>query len=283
MTGVAAQYAGPSLFLSFLFAGGIAMTTAMMLAELSSRIRTNGSAFSYTYATMGELPAWVVGWNLNLRYGLCSAGLARGMTSYFVGLFAKFGAPLPTWMYSMSFFGAEKCSILSIIFLLVLHLIYIRGTEESKIFNMVFTVLKLLTLLFIIVVALAKFDSDNFSPFVLDEHDGWAGSFYATTLIFYGYTGFDIVTTLTQEAQKPSKNVPLAIKASSLICMCLYALTAFALYGMAPLQNFNAETAMADAFASVGLEKISFVVYFCAFFGITAACFTNLISQPRIL
>lgn len=282
MTGIAAKYAGPSLFISFLFAGGIAMTTAMMIAELSSRIQSNGSVFSYTYVTMGELPAWLVGWNLNLRYGLCSAGLARGMASYFVGLFAKFGIYLPKWMNSACVFGVDNCSALAVIFLLTLHLIFTRGIKESKIFNMIFTVGKLITLLFIIIAAFAKFNKDNFNPIVLDEKNDWAGTFYAAVLISGGYMGFDIVTTLSKEAKKPAQNMPTSIKASNIICMILYTLTALSLAGMAPLQDFNPETAMAEAFASVGLEKISIVVYFCAFFGITAACFTNLIVSDHL-
>lgn len=106
MAGVAVQYAGPSLFLSFFFAGGLAMISAMMIAELSSRIpHTNGSSFSYTYATFGELPAWIVGWNLNLRYGICSAGLARGLVSYFNGLLLKLGVAVPDWMIGVTIFG----------------------------------------------------------------------------------------------------------------------------------------------------------------------------------
>lgn len=147
---------------------------------------------------------------------------------------------------------------------------------------MIFTVGKLITLLFIIIAAFAKFNKDNFNPIVLDEKNDWAGTFYAAVLISGGYMGFDFVTTLSKETQKPAQNMPTSIKASNIICMILYTLTALSLAGMAPLQEFNPETAMAEAFASVGLEKISIVVYFCAFFGITAACFTNLIVSDHL-
>ena len=162
LTGIAAQYAGPSLFISFFFSGCIAMCTAMMYAELSSRIPINGSAFSYTYVTFGELPAWIVGWNMNLRYGISASGLSRGMNSYFMGLLVKFGVAVPEWMLGMTVFGVEKCSIMSFVFLAILNFIYTRGIEESNIFNMVFTVLKLGTLFLIIIFAFCKFDSDNF-------------------------------------------------------------------------------------------------------------------------
>ena len=169
LTGIAAQYAGPSLFLSFLISGGIAMTTAMMYAELSSRIPINGSAFSYTYVTFGELPAWIVGWNLNMRYGMCASGLARGMASYFNGLLIKLGVSVPQWLIGVEVFGVKNCSIEAIVFMAILCYIYTLGVEESKIFNAILTVLKLGTLLLIIMIAFVRFDIDNFTPFFLEE------------------------------------------------------------------------------------------------------------------
>ncbi len=277
LTGIAAQYAGPSLFISFIFSGCIAMATAMMYAELSSRIPINGSAFSYTYVTFGELPAWIVGWNMNLRYGMSAAGLARGMNSYFTGLLVKSGVTVPSWMIGVTVFGVEKCSILAVLFRAILNYIYCRGMEESNTFNLVFTILKLVTLCLIVFFAFFKFDIDNFDPFVLEEEGGLVGTLFASSIIFYGYLGFDFITTLSTDAKNPSKNIPIAVKSSTLICMGLYILTAVSLAGMAPLQDFNADTAMADAFSAVGLEYTSYIIYLCAFFGITAACFTNLL------
>mmetsp|Transcript_26065 Transcript_26065/g.32550 ORF Transcript_26065/g.32550 Transcript_26065/m.32550 type:complete len:250 (+) Transcript_26065:262-1011(+) len=235
LTGIAAQYAGPSLCVSFMISGAIAMTTAMMYAELSSRIPINGSAFSYTYVTFGELPAWVVGWSLNLRYGMSACGLARGMASYFNGLLLKFGVDVPDWMLGVKVFGIEKCSIEAVVFLVILNLIYTRGLQESNLFNLFFTMLKLATLVLIIIIAYLKFDSDNFTPFVLEEEGGWGGTFFAASIIFYGYLGFDFITTLSPEAKNPAVNIPYAVKSSTLLCMALYFLTASSLAGMAPL------------------------------------------------
>ena len=277
LTGIAAQYAGPSLCLSFMISGAIAMTTAMMYAELSSRIPINGSAFSYTYVTFGELPAWIVGWSLNLRYGISACGLARGLSSYFNGILIKFGVNVPQWMLGITFLGVEKCSILAPTFLAILTFIYTRGLQESNWFNLFFTVLKLATLILIVVIAFIRFDSSNLSPFILEEEGGWSGTILAASMIFYGYLGFDFITTLSPEAKNPARTIPYAVINSNILCMLIYFLTAFSLAGMAPLQEFNPETAMADAFDAVGLEFVSFIIYFCAFFGITAACFTNLL------
>jgi len=211
------------------------MTTAMMYAELSSRIPINGSAFSYTYVTFGELPAWIVGWNLNLRYGISASGLARGMASYFTGLLTKFGFDLPQWLIGINVFGIENCSILAVLFLAILIFIYTRGIQESNLFNQVFTVLKLVTLLLIIAIAFFRFDKANFTPFFIEEEGGPSGTFFAASLIFYGYLGFDFITTLAPESKKPEKNIPFAVKNSTLLCMFLYVLTALSLAGMAPL------------------------------------------------
>ena len=200
LTGIAAQYAGPSLFVSFLASGAIAMTTAMMYAELSSRIPINGSAFSYTYVTFGELPAWIVGWNMNLRYGMSASGLARGMASYFNGLLIKIGVGVPAWMVGVDVFGMKNCSIEAVFFLAILNYIYTRGIEESNVFNAVFTVLKLVTLVMIIIIAFFMFGADNFVPFTIEEKGGFEGTFLAASIIFYGYLGFDFITTLSPEA-----------------------------------------------------------------------------------
>lgn len=277
LTGIAAQYAGPSLCLSFLASGAIALLTASMYAELSSRIPINGSAFSYVYVTFGELPAFLVGWSMTLRFGVSGSGLARGMASYLTGLLIKFGIPVPQIFLGVTVFGVENCSILAPLFMLILTYIISLGMHESNLFNQVFTWLKLVTLVVIIFIAFMQFDSNNLSPFTLEAKGDFVGTLIASSIIFYGYLGFDFITTLSEDAKNPARDIPKAVTGSTILCAFLYFLTALSLAGMAPLQNFNPDTAMADAFESVGLGFTSFVIYFCAFFGITAACFTNLL------
>ena len=253
------------------------MTTALMYAELSSRVPISGSAFAYTYVTFGELPAFLVGWNLNLRYAISASGLSRGLASYFNGLLAKLGYELPERVAHLTVFGIKDCSIEAVAFLFILTLIYTFGMEESNIFNMVFTILKLVTLGLIIVLGYINFNINNFTPFTLEEHGDFKGTFFGASLLFYGYLGFDFITTLSEDARNPMKDIPSAVRNSVLICMALYFLSATSLSGMARIESFNPDTAMADAFSSVGYEWASILIYFCAFFGITAACFTNLI------
>ena len=282
LTGVAAQYAGPSLFVSFTIAGGVALLTAMMYAELSSRIPINGSAFSYTYVTFGELSAFLVGWNLNLRYAVSSAGLARGFSSYFNGLLEKIGFTLPPLMKGIDVFGMKECQIEAPILLCLLTLIYTLGMQESNLFNIILTTLKLATLLFIIVLAFSEFDRANFTPFYIEEY-GFSGTILAASMVFYGYLGFDFITTVSDDARKPVTDIPKAVFNSTLLCLVLYLLTSTSLAGMAKLQDYNADTAMADSFYDKGYGWASIIIYLCALFGIVAACFTNLISQQKVL
>ena len=146
------------------------MMTALMYAELSSRIPISGSAYTYTYITFGELPAWLVAWNMNLRYGAASAGLSRGMCEYGTGLVQKFGINLPPIITGFKFLMFEKCSLLAVFFLYLLTEVFVRGMEKSNIFNLVLTVTKVITLFAIIVLAAFNFDSNNLSPFVLEQY-----------------------------------------------------------------------------------------------------------------
>ena len=135
LTGIAAQYAGPSVCFSFLISGTMAMMTALMYAELSSRIPISGSAYTYTYVTFGELPAWLVAWNMNLRYGFGSAGLSRGMCEYGTGLVSKFGIAVPALFTGFTFLGFENCSLLAVLFLIFLTEVFVRGMHMSNKFN----------------------------------------------------------------------------------------------------------------------------------------------------
>ena len=254
-----------------------------MYAELSSRIPIKGSAFTYTYVTFGELPAFLVGCSLNLRYGATAASLGRGIASYLNGLLEKLGCTVPAVMQGVTVFGVEDCSIVAVLALFILTFIFTLGMSESNTFNLVFTALKLLTLVAIIVMAYINMNLQNFTPFTLEEEGGLKGTFLAASIIVFGYTGFDAVTTLSEDARNPARDIPASVKAILPICMLLYFLTASSLSGMARLEDLNAETAMADAFYSAGYERAGIVIYFCAVFGITTACFTSIVCQPKIL
>jgi APA family basic amino acid/polyamine antiporter len=213
----------------------MAMMTALMYSELSSRIPISGSAYTYTYVTFGELPAWLVAWNMNLRYGFGSAGLARGMCEYGTGLFSKFGVVVPAFFTNFTFLGFEKCSLLSVIFLGFLTEVFVRGMHMSNMFNKALTISKLCTLFFIITMALFNFKTENLNPFTLEEKGGFKATIKAAGLVFFSYLGFDMITTLSDEAKNPVKDVPLAVKDNTIIVTIIYFVTAFSICGMARL------------------------------------------------
>jgi len=247
--------------------------TALMYAELSSRFPISGSAYTYTYITIGELPAWLVAWNMNLRYGAASAGLSRGMVEYGTGLLIKLGIPLSPLITGFSFLGFEKCSLLAVVFLYLLTEVFVRGMEKSSLFNIVLTVTKVLTLLLIIGLACFHFNTENFTPFTL-EGQGWNGTLYGASLIYFGYLGFDVITTLSDEAKNPVRDVPLAVRDNNIFVTLIYFATAFALASIARLEQFHPETAFAEAFSFIGMPWVTIIIYFCAFVGITATCFS---------
>lgn len=211
------------------------MMTALMYAELSSRIPISGSAYTYTYITIGELPAWLVAWNMNLRYGAASAGLSRGMCEYGTGLIQKFGISLPRLITGFSFLGFEKCSLLAVLFLYLLTEVFVRGMEKSSLFNTVLTITKVTTLVLIIVLACFNANSANLTPFFIEEY-GVQGTLAGASLIYFGYLGFDVITTLSDEAKNPVRDVPLAVRDNNLYVTLIYFTTALALSSIARLE-----------------------------------------------
>ena len=175
------------------------------------------------------------------------------MAEYFNGLLIKCGINLPSFMTGITVFGIPNCQIEGPIFVITLTLILTRGMSESDAFNLFMTTLKLGTLVFIIMLAFANWDTSNYEPFILEEEGGWAGTILAASIIFYGYLGFDVITTLSPDAARPEKDVARAVKFSTILCILLYILTAVSLAGMARMQDFSAETAMAEAFDFIGI------------------------------
>ncbi|CDW73914.1 amino acid transporter [Stylonychia lemnae] len=282
LIGLGSKYAGPSLFLSFLFCGLVSSTTALIYSELSAKMPSSGSSYSYVYSTFGELPGWIVGWNLNLRYGITAGALSRAWTSYFVGLLGAIGITLPKVLYSIQIYKFDA-SIMSVLFIIICTIIMNMGAQSSNIFNYSITVGKLVTIVLIVIVGLTYFDINNFEPFIIEESGGILGTIQGGALTFLAYLGFDFITTLSQEAKNPKKDLPRSILLTVGICTFIYCIMSFSLAGVARLDKLQADTAIALAFEIVGNKWMVFIIYFSAFFGLTAATFAPLMSQPRIL
>ena len=168
---------------------------------------------------------------------------------------------------------------MTVLYVILCTYITTKGSKQSNTFNQIFTISKLVTLLFICVVAFYNFKSSNFEPFFLPEQGGFMGTLYSSSIIFFAFLGFEFITCLSEESKNPIRDLPLSINLSIGFCCLLYCLIAVSLTGMAKLQLLNPSTAMADAFTLVGMDWMSFVIYVSAFIGITGSVFTKLMVR----
>ena len=271
------------MFIGFIISGFIAMLTALVFAEFAATIPKSGSAYVYTYATFGELPAWMIGWNQLIRYGGCVAPQARGFAEYLMILFVSSGCPLPNWTNKYELFGIEG-SPLAVLFVISMAILNSFGTKFIDLFNKIVTSGKLFILGFLVVYSITLFRGENFDPFLIEDK-GWEGVIEASTILFFGYLGFDCITTVAEESIDPKKDVPKAIVISTLLSMVIYATVAFSVQGVGKMQNLGSgdgETALAEVFTDRGAAWMSFILFVCALLGVSAVGMTNMMSNSRV-
>ena len=238
LTAAGAQKAGPGLMLAFAIAGAVCVVAALCYAEIAAAVPVSGSAYTYTYATMGEFLAWTVGWALVLEYAIAASAVSVGWSGYFVGsiLNETFGIYLPQWLSAgpLVLGGAEGGFInlpALLIALLVTGLLMI-GTSESAKVNAILVVIKVSALTAFIVLTLSSpaFDADRFNPFlpagVFGGFGSGLGAVGAAATIFFAYVGFDAVSTAAEETKDPQRNVPIGLVGSLLFCTVFYILVA---------------------------------------------------------
>lgn len=232
LTAAGAQKAGPGLMLAFAIAGVICVVAALCYAEIASTIPVSGSAYTYTYATMGEFLAWTVGWALVLEYAIAASAVSVGWSGYFVGtiLNETFGIYLPAWLSAgpLALGGVEGGLInlpALVIALLVTWLLMI-GTSESAKVNAVLVAIKVSALTIFIILTLPEVDAEKFNPFLpAGAFGGWGsgvGAVGAAATIFFAYVGFDAVSTAAEETKNPQRNVPIGLVGSLLFCTVFY-------------------------------------------------------------
>jgi len=263
LTGTAAaNHAGPALVVSFLLAGCAGAFAALCYAELASMIPVAGSAYSYAYATLGELVAWFIGWNLVLEYTFSVATVAVGWSAYVVSLLAQFGVHLPEALIQapvdrgpgdvgLIATGAILDLPAVLIVGAVAYVCYI-GIRESAALNSAIVVLKISVVLGFVLLGAGFVTAANWHPFVPANtghfgHFGWSGVLAAAGIIFFAFIGFDTVSTCSQEAKNPRRDVPLGIIASLAICSVLYVATALVLTGMVPYTELDVAAPVALA------------------------------------
>ncbi len=297
MTGLAARdYAGPSLMLSFVLAGTGCALAALCYAEFASMIPVAGSAYTYAYATLGEIFAWIIGWDLVLEYAIASCAVAHGWSHYFQAFLALFDLHIPPALSidplsatPEILANAWHVGSIPIVFdlpaaaiALLLTAILVVGIRESASLNSAIVALKLGIVLFVIVVGAAHINPANWHPFFHHEL-GIGGTFSGAAYVFFAYIGFDSISTHAEEARNPERDVPIGILVSLGLCTVLYIAVAAVLTGMVPYTAIDIDAPIAQAFAHAGLPVATFIVAFGAVAGITSVLLVMMLSQARIL
>jgi len=279
--GEGASIAGPSLVLAFVLAAVTCAFSALSYAELSSAVPVSGSAYTFSYATMGELVAFIIGWDLILEYGVSVAAVAVGWGGN-VNEFlqAAFGYALPDAI-SKSPAEGGVFNIPAILIVAIITVLLTLGTRESTTANAVMVVIKLCVLMFFIVVAFTAFNSSHFTPFA---PDGFAGIASAAGVIFFAYIGFDAVSTGSEESKNPGRDLPIAVIGSLVISTVLYVLVAIAAIGVAPVEVLTGSDApLAAALREgAGIPWAGGVLALGALIAITSVVLVIMYGQTRI-
>jgi APA family basic amino acid/polyamine antiporter len=281
LTGVAAAlHAGPAVVLSFVIAGIACSLAALCYAEFSSMIPVSGSAYTYSYATLGELVAWVIGWDLILEYAVGAIAVAIGWSGYLVELLGAAGITVPTAISGSPFAVAGAVINLPAIFIvLALTFMLVLGTKQSASVNLALVFVKIVVIIIVIVVGVSFINPKNYEPFM---PYGIGGVFGGAAIVFFAYIGFDAASTTAEEAKNPQRDLPIGIIASLAISTVLYILAAVVITGMAPYTELNRSAPFAYAFSSHQVHWATAIVSAGAIAGITSVLLVSLLAQPRI-
>lgn len=311
LTGVAAHdKAGPALMISYSLSGMACVFAALCYAEFASMVPVAGSAYTYAYATLGELFAWIIGWDLVLEYTVASASVAHGWSHYFQNFIGIFGIEIPK-IFSRAPFDFDPAlgkivstgtviDLPAIIITFIVTVILVKGIKESARFNSLMVLIKVLVVLLVIGVGAFYINPENWKPFA--PHGMGGLGFFGTTIfgesgpggeplgmlagaamIFFAYIGFDSVSTHAEEAKNPQRDVPIGIIVSLLVCTVLYIAVTAVLTGMVPSSQISIDAPVADAFRMVGLPWAQFVIAIGAMAGITSVLLVLMLSQPRVM
>jgi basic amino acid/polyamine antiporter, APA family len=286
LTGTAAaNSAGPAIVLSYVLAGLACGFAALCYAEFAAMIPISGSAYTYAYATLGEIFAWMIGWDLILEYAVGSMTVAVGWSGYFQRILLGFGLPLPTWMSAAP--AAAPGALINLpamVIVLGIMVLLVVGVRESARFNAAMVAVKLSAVLFFMVVGVTYVKPENWSPFM---PYGFPGVMTGAAVVFFAYIGFDAVSTTAEEAKNPSRDLPIGIIASLVVCTVLYLAVAGILSGIVPVVQFKTDPQFLNAPVGYALALIkkdwaAGLVSAGAVAGITSVLLVMLMSQPRI-
>ncbi|MBA4792490.1 MAG: amino acid permease [Phenylobacterium sp.] len=317
LTAEAAQKAGPGMMISFIIAGVVCAVAALCYSEIASMVPVAGSAYTYSYAVMGEFIAWMVGWALILEYAVAASAVSVGWSGYFVGLLGSWGVELPQALVVGPYAGGIV-NLPALLIALLVTLLLMIGTTESARVNAVLVAVKVTALTVFIALTLPVLKGENFEPFL---PNGWFGAGHGSGLgavgaaasIFFAYVGFDAVSTAAEETKNPQRNVPIGLIGSLLICTVFYLLVAAGAIGSlgaqplvgpggmvlepgtpelaAQCQAMTAagteplvcsREALAHVLRSVGWERIGDLIGIAAFLALPSVILIMLFGQTRI-
>ena len=252
---VAGEHTGPAIVLSFAIAAVACAFAGLCYAEFASMLPISGSAYTYSYFTMGELVAWIIGWDLVLEYAVAAMAVSVSWSRYFCVMLSGFGIHLPAAFVACPADGGVF-NLPAALLVVVLSLILVRGTKGSSRFNDFMVVLKLAVVVAFIAIGLRYVSSDNLTPFIPENTGvfgeyGWSGVLRGAAIVFFAYIGFDAVSTAAQETVNPRRNMPIGILGSLLLCTLLYMLFAFVMTGVVDYHAYIGADSIAPAATAV--------------------------------
>jgi APA family basic amino acid/polyamine antiporter len=300
LTGEAAgEKAGPAIALSFVFSGIACALAALCYAEFASTVPVAGSAYTFSYASLGELVAWIIGWDLILELALGASTVAVGWSSYFADVMKGVGVTIPGFAYG------QGHNLVAAVIVLILTGVLCVGIKISSHVNFVFVVIKVAIVLLVIVAGLFFIKSSNYSPFIPPSGSkaasgahatssllqdlglapgsfGVSGIFTGAALVFFAYIGFDIVATTAEETKKPQRDMPIGIFCSLGICTVLYVAVAIVVTGMVKYTDIKVDAPLAEAFRSVGHPGFANLISVGALVGLTTVMMVLMLGQSRV-
>jgi APA family basic amino acid/polyamine antiporter len=290
----AAEHAGPAITLSFVMGAVVCALAGLCYAEFAALLPISGSAYTYAYATLGEVFAWIIGWDLVIEYALSASTVAVGWSGYMVSLLHGFGLALPPEL-TASYGSAVKladgstvqafCNLPAVLIVLLLSLLLMVGVKESNKFNNIIVVIKVAVILAFLGFGVWHVDSSNWTPFIPEAQGdkyGLFGVLRGAGVIFFAYIGFDAVSTAAQEAKNPQRDMPIGILGSMIICTILYILVSLVLTGVVNYRELNVPDPIAVGIDKIGLGWLAFLVKLGGLAGLTSVILVSLYGQTRI-
>jgi APA family basic amino acid/polyamine antiporter len=292
--------AGPALVLSVILLGAVCGLAALCYAELASMIPQSGSAYAYAYATLGELVAWIIGWDLILEYAIGNIAVAVAWGGYFTSFLSAFGVVFPDWLthgYRAVTLSADPAvqglletaphvlgvpilvNVPACAIVVAITWLLLLGVRESAFANNVMVAIKLVVLALFVGIGAWHINPDNYVPFA---PNGWRGIHQGAAVVFFAYIGFDAISVAAEETRDPQRNLPIGILGGLAICTVIYVIVGIVATGLVPYMDLKAADPLARALDIAGLKTAGWIVSFGAVVSITAVLLVFQYGQPRI-